>query len=171
MKWLVIICALVLSANAAIAQQPLPALEAPNVRQQAPNLITGGHPSRGDLETLKESGITTVINLQGLEEGSLEEAAIADELGLHYIALPVTGRNDLTFENAEKLDAALKLADGPTFLHCASSNRVGALMALRAFHVQKMSPVDALKVGKDAGLASLASTVEALIETTNKRVQ
>lgn len=168
MKWLLVICAVLFTANASLAQQSLPPLEVPNVRQPAPNLITGGHPTRSDLEALKDAGITTLINLQGLEESSLDEAAIADELGLRYIALPVTSRNDLTFENAEKLDAALKLAEGPTFLHCASGNRVGALMALRAFHVQKMSPSEAMKVGAEAGLTSLTSTVDELISNARE---
>lgn len=169
MKWLFIILGLALSATSTAAQQPLPALDVPNVRQPAPDLITGGRPTLTDLKALKEAGVTTLINLQGLEEGSLDEAAVANELGLHYIALPVTSKNDLTFENAEKLDAALKLAEGPTFLHCASGNRVGALMALRAFHVQKMSPAEALNVGRDAGLTGLTQTIEDLLQDADRK--
>ncbi len=50
------------------------------------------------------------------------------------------------------------------FVHCASGNRAGALMALRAYFVQNMSPAAAIDEGKRAGLTSLIGTVSSVIE-------
>jgi uncharacterized protein (TIGR01244 family) len=160
MRPVLILCLATLLSVPAFAQEtPLPAdLGVPNVREASPGILTGGSPSAGDLKRLKDAGYTTVINLQGLDEGSLDEAAIADEVGLHYVALPIT-RADITRENAEKLHAAIQLSGTPVFVHCASGNRAGALMALRAYFVLDMSPAAAMEEGKKAGLTSLMSTV------------
>ena len=143
-------------------------LGAANIHQPSEHLTTAGQPSANDLERLKAAGYTTVINLQGLGENALDEAALATTLGIRYIALPIADANDLTVENAFRLDAALKLADGPTFMHCASGNRVGALMALRAYHVLNMSPADAMAVGKAAGMTKLTPVVSDLIDSAAK---
>ncbi|WP_081611489.1 fused DSP-PTPase phosphatase/NAD kinase-like protein [Kordiimonas gwangyangensis] len=135
----------------------------PNAREIEPGLLTGGRPSNEDLERLKNAGYKSVINLEGLDAHSLAEAAAADELGLKYIAIPVTSA-DITRENAIRLDDALKLSGTPVFVHCASGNRAGALMALRAYFVQNMSPAAAIDEGKRAGLTSLIGTVSSVIE-------
>jgi uncharacterized protein (TIGR01244 family) len=164
MRPVLIFClAAFLSAPAFAQATPLPAdLGVPNVREAAPGILTGGSPSADDLKRLKDAGYAAVINLEGLEEGSLSEAAIADEVGLHYVALPIT-RADITRENAEKLHAAIQLSGTPVFVHCASGNRAGALMALRAYFVLDMSPAAAMEEGKKAGLTSLTDVVSDVI--------
>jgi protein tyrosine phosphatase (PTP) superfamily phosphohydrolase (DUF442 family) len=71
----------------------------------------------------------------------------------------VAGAADLTAEKAQELAAALE-GDGPALVHCASSNRVGALLALRAFYVAGASPSDALETGRRAGLSGLEEDVK-----------
>jgi hypothetical protein len=44
-------------------------------------------------------------------------------------------------------------------VHCASGNRVGALLALRANRLEGASPEDALELGLDAGLTRLEPAV------------
>ncbi|WP_417449977.1 fused DSP-PTPase phosphatase/NAD kinase-like protein [Kordiimonas sp.] len=149
------------------ADTPPSGLDIPNLSQLAPGILTGGEPTRADLENLKKAGYTTIINLQGLDEGSINEPAVADELGLTYITLPTT-RADLTLENALRLDAALKLASTPVFVHCASGNRAGAMLALRGYFAQKMSPAAAIAHGKKAGMTSLLSDVSAIIDDAEK---
>ncbi len=60
------------------------------------------------------------------------------------------------------LDEILGNVRGPVLLHCASGNRVGALLALRA-RMHGASPEEALELGNEAGLSSLRSTVETLL--------
>ena len=45
-------------------------------------------------------------------------------------------------------------------LYCGSSNRVGALLALRAFHVQDMGAAESLELGKSTGVTGLESMLE-----------
>lgn len=135
------------------------ALDMKNGHQLSPELITGGQPSRADLEKLKAAGVTTVINLRGSgEDAGFNEAAVASELGLQYISIPVAGARDVTAATAKQLDAALRQANGKVLLHCASSNRVGALLALRAA-ASGQSLDDAIAFGKSAGLSSLETVV------------
>ena len=137
----------------------LSALAMKAAHELSPELITGGQPSRADLEKLKAAGVTTIINLRGSgEDAGFDEAAVAGELGLRYLAIPIAGADDVTAANAAKLDSAMRQADGKTLVHCASSNRVGALLALRAA-ASGQSVEEAVEFGKSAGLASLEKVV------------
>ena len=64
----------------------------------------------------------------------------------------------------QTLDRLLAQAEGErTLLHCASGNRVGALMALRAAWLHGASDEEALAIGRAHGLASLRGQVEMLL--------
>lgn len=137
----------------------LPALDMQTVHELSPELVTGSQPSRADLEKLKAAGVTTVINLRGSgEDAGFDEAAAAKTLGLHYVAIPIAGGAEVTAENAAKLDAAMRKADGKALIHCASGNRAGALLALRAAAAGQ-SVEEAIAFGKSAGMTSLEQTV------------
>jgi len=49
-------------------------------------------------------------------------------------------------------------------LYCASSNRVGAMLALKAHWVDGESPEEALELGLAAGLTSLERSVRDLLD-------
>lgn len=153
------VVSLALAFSTLVLAVELPALDMKAASELSPELITGGQPSRADLEKLKAAGITTVINLRGAsEDAGYDEAAAAKALGLNYVSIPIAGAGDITASNAAKLDAALRVADGKTLLHCASSNRVGALLALRAAAAGQ-SAEDAITFGKSAGMTSLEQAV------------
>lgn len=154
----------------------LPAgLELKNPRQPASGLVTGGQPTAADLALLQKQGISTVINLRTPGEVSrhddpavaarlnFDEAAAAAGLGLDYISFPISGRDGLTEANARRLDALLAASGGKVLLHCGSGNRVGALMALRAYYVGGQTPDDALAAGLAAGLTSLEPKVRQIL--------
>lgn len=142
----------------------LPVLDMKTASALSPELITGSQPSQADLEKLKAAGITTVINLRGAsEDAGYDEAAAAKALGLNYVSIPIAGAGDITASNAAKLDAALRAADGKTLLHCGSSNRVGALLALRAAAAGQ-SEEEAISFGKSAGMTSLEAAARAQIK-------
>ena len=129
-------------------------VDLPNTRAVNNDVISGGQPTRSQLEAAKQAGARTVINLRPIGEFSdYDEAAAAAELGLRYVHIPVAGAADLTRENAVALDQALSdKQDRPAVVHCGSGNRVGALFALRARHVAGDLPETALQRGLDAGL-------------------
>lgn len=134
-----------------------------NELHPAPNLVTGGQPSQAQFEQAAGE-IRTVINLRASGEDGFDEAPRVEALGMRYVAIPVQGAAGVTEANARLLDSALN-EGGPTLVHCASGNRVGALLALRAFYIQGASPSEALEIGQAGGLTSLEQTVTQHLET------
>ncbi|SVC09755.1 uncharacterized protein METZ01_LOCUS262609, partial [marine metagenome] len=47
--------------------------------------------------------------------------------------------------------------------YCASGNRVGGLLALKAYWLDGVEPDDALEIGRQAGLTGLESAVQELL--------
>ncbi len=136
----------------------------PNARS-AHGIVSGGHPDERALRDAAEKGFKTIVNLQReTEEGVLAERSLASALGLAYLSIPVAGASGINSDNAAALDQALAKAVHPVIVHCAGGNRVGALMALRAFNHQGLSATDALAVGKDTGLRGLETVVKALLK-------
>lgn len=135
------------------------AAHATDFTQPQPGLHSGGQPSQDDLARLKSEGVSTVIDQRGAQEDrGYDEAAEARRLGLTYIALPITGKDDVTPANAKALGELLRAQDGDVLLHCASGNRVGALLALDAA-ARGIPREEALELGRKAGLKSLEPVV------------
>lgn len=134
----------------------------PNGREPLPSVITGGAPSEQQLQAAQSAGFRTVISLLPETE---PEAAQVQALGMKFVSIPVAGPADLTEDNARKLGQAMDSAEAkPLLLHCASGNRAGALLALKAFYVDHASKEQALELGESAGLASLKPAVEAAMQ-------
>lgn len=135
------------------------------LRQPRPNLITAGQPSAQQLRDAAANGVTTVIDLRKPDEDrGYDEATLAEQLGLRYVRLPIAGAGDITEANARTLDRLLKQDGGKTLLHCASSNRAGALLSLIDAHINGASVDDAIKFGRDAGMTSLEPAARAALE-------
>lgn len=124
-----------------------------------PGLLAGGQPTAADLAGLQAQGVHTVIDLRGTaEERGYDEAAEARRLGLAYVALPINGKDAITPANARALRELLEQHGDGVLLHCASGNRVGALLALDAADAG-MPREQALSLGRRAGLKSLEPVV------------
>ena len=125
--------------------------------------VSTGQPDQEILELARDAGFVAVIDMRTEnEDRGLDEAASVDALGMSYLSLPVAGADGTTFENARKLDQMLSDLDGPVLLHCASGNRVGALLALRA-SINGATDEEALAVGKSGGLTRLEGKVKELL--------
>jgi uncharacterized protein (TIGR01244 family) len=134
----------------------------PNRADPLPGITTSGQPTESALSELADEGYVAVIDLRGEnEDRGIEEAATVERLGMRYVSIPVSGAAGVSYENAEALDAALADLEGPVLIHCASSNRVGALLSLRQ-HLLGENAADSLALGLEAGLSSpaLRETVE-----------
>ncbi|PZU27204.1 MAG: hypothetical protein DI584_09720 [Stenotrophomonas sp.] len=135
-------------------------------RQPRPDLITAGQPSAQQLRDAAANGVTTVIDLRRADEDrGYDEAALAEQLGLRYVRLPIAGAGDITEANARTLDRLLKQDSGKTLLHCASSNRAGALLSVIDARINGASVEDAFKFGRDAGMTSLEPAARAALDT------
>ncbi len=92
------------------------------------------------------------------EDRGFDEAAFVEELGLHYVAFPIASEDAISFDSARKLEELLQEYPGPVLVHCASSNRVGALLALRA-SLEGADNDQALEMGREGGLTRLEDIV------------
>ncbi len=127
------------------------------------NIFSSGQPSKEQLRNLSKLGVMHVINLRPKQEQQWDEGAYVNSLGLQYYNIPVKGAHGITLGNASQLAAQLeKIGDEPVLVHCSSSNRVGALIALRAFH--KGDGIElAITKGKAWGLTRLEALTRAKI--------
>ena len=154
---------------AAMAVVQAQEVDIPNRAEPLEGITTGGQPSADALAAIAEKGFAAVIDLRSdQEDRGFDEAATVEGLGMSYISLPVSGAGGVSYANADALDRILANVDGPVLLHCASSNRVGALLALRA-KLNGADDEEALALGASAGLTGLQAVVEQVISTSPDR--
>jgi len=137
-----------------------------NLANPQQSMLTGGQPSQEALTALADAGIKHVINLRPLQEQAQSmdwnEAEFVKSLNMQYHSIPVAGAAGVNLENATQLAELIKTIESePTFLHCASSNRVGALTALYEGATNGINTDDAIAKGKRWGLGSLEPVVRA----------
>lgn len=142
----------------------LDALPIPNRQHPSANLVTGGAPDTAALTAAAAAGVRCVFDLRPAAERSFDEPAVVAGLGLRFLHLPIAGAEDFTLATVRRFDSLLAEAgDGPTLLHCASGNRVGALMALRAAWLQGSPAEAALAIGRAHGLTRMEPVVQSLL--------
>ena len=128
-------------------------------------LATAGQPTLAALRGLRQLGFKTVVNLRAPGEIGEDEGAIAREAGLGYVSVPIFSG---AFSSADA-DAVARVLDdesaAPVLLHCASSNRVGGVMAVLEAR-RGASTEDALAFGTRAGLRS-----DSMIEAAKRVIE
>ena len=125
-----------------------------------PGVHTAGRIGAGDIAKLEAAGIRHVVDLTlDSETPAFDEAAAMREAGIAYDNLPIAGPDALTRENVQAFDALVAGADRPLLVHCASSNRVGAMAALRAAWIEGKPAEAAIAEGRAWGLRSLEGAV------------
>jgi len=132
------------------------------VAKPANEISSAGQPDEAAFKVLADSGYAAVIDLRtDSEERGLDEQVVVESLGMDYVSLPI-GSDGISFENARALDELLSGYDQPVLVHCASGNRVGALLALRA-SLNGAGDAAALDVGKKGGLTGLEPKVREIL--------
>ncbi len=140
-------------------------LDTPNVaipgwRKAADGLYSAGQPEPGHWVALAAAGLRGVVNLRpATEQPARDEAQEVSAAGLAYASLPIADASALGRDSAAALDRALRRLPSPLLVHCASGNRVGALVALREAWFAGADPQVALQRGRAAGLAGLEPQV------------
>jgi protein tyrosine phosphatase (PTP) superfamily phosphohydrolase (DUF442 family) len=139
----------------------------PNTAMPLDNVVTAAQPTEEQLAALVDLGYTNFVSLRpATEEGAGWEEGIAPDEGIRFARIPVEGETGLTRENVLELDRILKESqEEGTVLYCSSSNRVGALLALRAYWLEGANPQAALELGRRAGLSRLEPAVAELLAT------
>ncbi len=123
-----------------------------------------GQPTPDQFRALAESGVRRVISLRkASENGAGFEEDLATSAGIEFVRMPIDGKTDITVDNAKQL--AELVADGskPVVVACGSSNRVGALFALKAHFVDGLPADKAMQFGRDCGMTRLEPVVQQLL--------
>lgn len=137
----------------------------------ADDLYSAGQPSEAELGALARKGVRTVINLRHpTEAADFDEAPVVAAAGMRYVAIPIAGSQDLTRQTVARFSRELAKAQacGPVLVHCASANRVGALIALELAWEQGQTADTSLTAGRTAGLAGLEPAVIERLQQAGK---
>jgi uncharacterized protein (TIGR01244 family) len=128
-------------------------------------LTAAGQPDMAAFAAFAEAGYVAVVDMRSQDEdrGLDDEAGLVEALGMEYVAFPIGSAEEINLEAAQRLDALLASYDGPVLVHCASSNRVGAMLALRET-LRGVGDDEALEYGKRAGLTRLEPRVREVLE-------
>ena len=99
-----------------------------NAKRPEPNVLFGGQPTEAQLEAMAADGLSFVLDLRAEGENrGFDEPAALGSLDVPYLNLPVDAERLEQPETFERFIEAMEKLDGPTLVHCASGNRVGAL--------------------------------------------
>jgi protein tyrosine phosphatase (PTP) superfamily phosphohydrolase (DUF442 family) len=130
----------------------------------AAGVLCSGQPTPEQFDQLAKAGVGRVICLRpSAEPGTGWEEGRAAAAGLEFVRLAVAGGDDLNEQKAKELAALLQ--DGkPTLVACGSSNRVGALIALKAYYVDGKGQEEALQLGRDCGMTRAEGAVRKAME-------
>ena len=164
-----LLLALVLAATTSgtFATPPAEALQnLPNVAFPAPARIASGRLQASDIPALQAAGVREVIDLStDRETPGFDEGAALRKAGITYHHLPIHGASDLDGPNVARFNQLLADAgDKLTLVHCASGNRVGAMIALRGALFDGKTTEAALVEGRRWGLKSLEPAVRERLE-------
>lgn len=127
------------------------------LHEPLPGLYTAGQPAASDWQAIRARGVTTVVNLRLPQElAGRDEAAEVAAAGMRYVVIPVAVEGGINPDNARRLHELLAPGHGGGVLvHCASSNRAGALLALEQADYDQLTPQAALELGQRAGVTKL----------------
>ncbi len=136
-----------------------------NTAIPANNLTTGGQPSKSDLAEMAKNGVKVIVNLRTKGEfRKFDEKKLVESLGMKYVSIPIGDEKDFNLNNVKLLDEALAGLKSPVVVHCASSNRVGGLLALRENLIKNSSAEDSIAFGRQSGMGSSEKTVKKLLK-------
>lgn len=145
-----------------------PLINLPNGQVPFDGVLAGGQPTVDQIKQAAETGFKTVINLRTDNElpDPAQELTWVEGSGMKYIHISISVAEGFTPQNAKVFAEALsKQENYPLIVHCKSGERVGAMFALKAFHIDEKDIEEALLIGERAGLNKLTATVKKILES------
>lgn len=127
-----------------------------------PGVVTGGRMDSAHVATLAREGFRTVLDLRAPREmRGFDEIAALEAAGIRYERVPVVPATlgDAEFDRVRALLSDERRA--PFFVHCASGNRVGALLVPWLALDRGWSRDDAVAAARRMGLRSDALLAKA----------
>ena len=121
------------------------------------DMFIAGQPTEKALRELRAKGVTTVVNLRMPEEMArvgFDEAALAKELGMRYVHIPMRGTPDNPYgpKELDAFAAAMSSADGKVLLHCTVAWRASHLWAAYLIRERHVPAVEAIRQTRQINL-------------------
>ena len=121
------------------------------------DVFIGGQPTEKALRDLRARGVTTVVNLRMPEEMArvgFDEAALARQLGMRYVHIPMNGTPENPFgpKALDTFAAAMASADGKVLLHCTIAWRASHLWAAYLIRDRNVPVATALSQARQINL-------------------
>jgi uncharacterized protein (TIGR01244 family) len=121
------------------------------------DMFIAGQPTEKALRDLRAKGVTTIVNLRMPEEMSrvgFDEAALAKELGIRYVHIPMRGSPENPYgpKELDAFAAAMAAADGKVLLHCTIAWRASHLWAAYLIRERHVPVTDALRQARQINL-------------------
>jgi uncharacterized protein (TIGR01244 family) len=122
------------------------------------DLFIAGQPTERGLRELKSRGVTTIVNLRTPPEMArvgFDEAALAAQLGMTYVYLPVRGDSAMPYapETVARFAKAMESANGKVALHCTVAWRASHLWAAYLIKYRGLDVPSALANARAINLA------------------
>jgi uncharacterized protein (TIGR01244 family) len=114
------------------------------------DIFIAGQPTEQGLRSLRDQGVTTVVNLRSPPEMArvpFDEAALVKELGMQYVYLPMRGTAELPYSPAavKSFADAMSNAKGKVLLHCTIAWRASHLWAAYLIQYRNVPVATALE--------------------------
>lgn len=121
------------------------------------DVFVGGQPTEKALRDLRARGVTLIVNLRMPEEMArvgFDEAALARELGMRYVHIPMNGTpgNPYGPKALDAFAAAMASADGKVMLHCTIAWRASHLWAAYLIRERNVPVATALSQARQINL-------------------
>ena len=121
------------------------------------DMFIAGQPTQKALRDLREKGVTTIVNLrmpQEMARVGFDEAALAKELGIRYVYIPMSGTPENPFgpKALDAFAAAMASADGKVLLHCTIAWRASHLWAAYLIRDRNVPVANALSQARQINL-------------------
>ncbi len=124
------------AAESSLNIQAISAAEINNFRAPESDVVSTGQPTADQFKIMADLGVKHVINLRTPgEDAGFDEKVAVESLGMSYHNIPVSvGDGGINADNAQSLQKLLDEFGGDgVVVHCATGNRVGALISLSVF--------------------------------------
>jgi len=121
------------------------------------DMFIAGQPTEKALRELRAKGVTTVVNLRMPEEMArvgFDEAALAKELGMRYVSIPMRGTPENPYgpKELDAFAAAMSSADGKVLLHCTIAWRASHLWAAYLIRERNVPAAEAIRQTRQINL-------------------
>ena len=121
------------------------------------DMFIAGQPTEKALRELRAKGVTTIVNLRMPEEMArigFDEAALAKELGIRYVYIPMRGSKENPYgpKELDTFAAAMASAEGKVLLHCTIAWRASHLWAAYLIRDRRMPVTTALEQARKINL-------------------